>query len=237
MMNIKILALLMMSVGLSACLSYQDKQQINANKEIYKNITPIINPNPIQRYELIINTKNAPSDLTLKNIRVSYMTKCRFYIGKTKGEVGGNYDLPKYHHAKLDFKKINAHEYRADVYDDYLLDKDYFNQGKPCGWYKPSISVVLEPTPNIYRQSYQAGIGVNISGLAVDGQGNFHYPYYLSLLNYNQPIKKELANSHLFYNPQTDLYRMTLSPFKNRAFGGEHLNHLASIDIQMIKKF
>ncbi|MDO4896371.1 MAG: hypothetical protein Q3971_03315 [Moraxella sp.] len=234
MINIKIPMLLMMSVGLSACLSASDKKEIRHNQAIYANIQPIVNPNPAQRYELIINTKNAPDDLILKNIRVSYTTKCRFYIGKTKGEVGGNYDLPKYHHTELDFKKINAHEYRADVYDDYLLDKDYFNQGKPCGWYKPSVYALFEPTPNTYRQVYLANVGVNISGLAVDELGNFHYPYYFSLLNYKKPTKK-ITNAYSHH--QSDLNAMTLSPFKDRAFGGEHLNRLASIDIQMIKRF
>lgn len=228
---------MLMAGLLSACQSSHNTKQIEQNKAIYATIQPQINPNPKERYEIIINTKNAPSDLILTRLKASYITQCRFYLGKSAWAVGGNYDIPKHQDISLNFKKVGNHEYRADVYDDYFLDKDYFNQGKPCGWKKPWIDAYFEPSPNHHRQSYHADVGVNISGLPIDAQGNFHHTYYLSLLNYNQPAKKQWLESAIFYNKNTQMVNLNLSPFKEKSFGGEHLNHLASVDIAMIKKF
>lgn len=203
----------MMGLTLSACISSKDIKEKENNLAIYATIQPEINSNPKQRYELIINTQNAPEDLVLKSVRANYMTKCRFFIAKNKHAGGGNYDLPKYHETDIHFTKVGNHQYKADVYDDYLLDKDYFNQGKPCGWHEPAIDVNFEPTPNPHKQVYNAFF--NRHNLRLNGQ-----TYYFNLLHYNKPIKNPI-----------------LTPLKDDVFGGEHLTHLASVDIQMIKKF
>lgn len=50
----------MMGLTLSACISSKDIKEKENNLAIYATIQPEINSNPKQRYELIINTQNAP---------------------------------------------------------------------------------------------------------------------------------------------------------------------------------
>lgn len=219
----KLAILLPLTALLSACMGVP-KGVTQAKYAKYKAMaTPHFTENPQQGYDYIIDITNAPKGFTPVSAYAGYHSKCQSPAFEHITMVG-NYGYVPRHNQELAITKINDTHYKITVYDDFIIEEDYFGTGKICQWYKPLVHIKFVPTPNTYNTSYEIYTDSGGNGNAqTDSKGATFVRWYFSKLTYN---KDPIAHKN---------GRASITPLQN-TFGGEHRENLASIDVKIVKK-
>ncbi|WP_066802551.1 hypothetical protein [Moraxella oblonga] len=137
-----------MAFILTACVSPKTRQLERHNQALYPTIKAEINPNPTQKYDVIIDATNSIDGLALSELSIEFTSKCRLFLRRIPATV--TISEPLYHKMPVAFQQIGKQKYQATIYKDWLIDKDYFNHGQNCGWQTPSIRFAFTPNPNPY---------------------------------------------------------------------------------------
>lgn len=173
-----------MAVILTACVSPKTRQLEQHNQTLYDSVKAEVNPNPTQKYDIIIDASNTLDGLALSNLSVKFTSKCQLFLRRIPVTV--DIHQPLTHTIPVQFKQIGTQKYQATVYQDWLIDKDYFNQGKNCGWQTPSVYYELRPTFDTA-------------------------PYKFVIKDYYELSENQKPDSLLGFNPEYILYRNQLS--------------------------
>ncbi|WP_066802554.1 hypothetical protein [Moraxella oblonga] len=215
-----------MAVILTACVSPKTRQLEQHNQALYDSVKAEVNPNPTQKYDIIIDASDSIEGLVLSKLTVHFYSECRLFLKRIPAVT--HIDKPLFYRAVLPFKQIGKQKYQATVYQDWLIDKDYFNQGKNCGWETPNVWFTFESTtnPNATMIDF-ADIGRDHeTGKLLAENTAYQGTFYFSRLF--------IANA----NPENRdmVKKIALSP-TDKWFGAEHRNHLGRITITAKKQF
>ncbi|WP_066802552.1 hypothetical protein [Moraxella oblonga] len=201
---------------LSACVSPKTRQLEQHNQALYDSVKAEVNPNPTQKYDIIIDASDSIEGLELSELSFVFRSECTLFVKRIPAVT--HIDEPLFYRSVLPFKQIGKQKYQATVYQDWLIDKDYFNQGKNCGWQTPKVWFTFKSTTNPNAIFYFADIGQNHE------TGNYHGIFYFSRL-------------HIANQKNTDIAK-TIDLFPtDKWFGGEHRNHFGKIYITATPNF
>lgn len=158
------------------------------------------NPAPNQLYDFTVTLTNAPENLILTKAYAQYETDCAFIVDKFAGAYS------KFRHSiPLEVKKIQDNVYHATVYGDAILNEDYYNIGKMCGWKLQYTTMIFEPNPNLSRRGYITRIWLEKDNQISDKYWKLEG--YISLDNFNHPRNSNpnsvLGNDILSFNIHT----------------------------------
>lgn len=99
------------------------------------------NPNPKQRYDIVMKIENAPGPFALAMWSAQYEApECIYLLSKFAGVHSRPHTA-----VNVDFKKIDETTYAGSVYLDAMLDEDYFGSGI-CKWKMTFANVSLMAT-------------------------------------------------------------------------------------------
>lgn len=137
---------LLLALPLAACALPKDtmnnnpaetkKSVASENREKYR-----LNPNPTQRYDIVLTIAGAPGPFELMEGYAYYEApNCTFVVDPVAGvRSHPDYGLP------IQLRKLDNGLYVGTVYFDAMLDEDYFGEEK-CRWDMTSIGVRLKAT-------------------------------------------------------------------------------------------
>lgn len=129
----------LMTVSTAACQQPVPPPQVKAN------------PNPQQRYELVMTVRNAPRGFEQVSGSAQFdippeQDAC-IPLDQTRALAGVRNRPSK--DVALEFRKVSDTEYRAVFFADALLDEDYYGLGV-CHWKLTAIGATLTAKPAVF---------------------------------------------------------------------------------------
>lgn len=78
--KISIISMSLLTLTLTACKSPQTIKLERHNQALYETVKAEINPNPTQKYDIIIDASNTLNGLALSNLSVKFTSECQLFL-------------------------------------------------------------------------------------------------------------------------------------------------------------